>query len=186
VRLRTGKAYVWVLATAQEVVYILRPSREVDFLAELLKDVRGVLVSDFYAAYDAIGCFQQKCLIHLMRDMNQELLNNPFDTELQSITGPFGTLMRAIVMDIDEHGLKRCHLVRHMRTSTRTLRGWRVTCSSLIRRKLCGDVCSRIAKNSSPSSSTMASVGTTIWPRTAFDNSPITARITQGGCGSPG
>lgn len=115
VRLRTGKAYVWVLATAQEVVYILRPSREGDFLAELLKDFRGVLVSDFYAAYDAIGCPQQKCLIHLMRDMNQELLNNPFDAELQSITGPFGTLLRAIITDIDEHGLKRCHLVRHKR-----------------------------------------------------------------------
>ncbi len=115
VRLRTGKAYVWVLATAQEVVYILRPSREGDFLAELLKDFRGVLVSDFYAAYDAIGCPQQKCLIHLMRDMNQELLNNPFDTELQSITGPFGTLLRAIVTDIDKHGLRRCHLIRHKR-----------------------------------------------------------------------
>jgi predicted RecB family nuclease len=113
VKLRTGKAYVWVFATADEVVYMLRPTREGDFLVELLKGFRGVLVSDFYAAYDAIGCPQQKCLIHLMRDMNQELLNNPFDAELQSITGPFGILLRAIVTDIDEHGLKRCHLVRH-------------------------------------------------------------------------
>src|SRR5262249_55165384 len=60
-----------------------------------------------------INCPQQKCLIHLMRDMNQELLNNPFDAELQSVTGPFGTLLRAIVADIDEHGLKRRWLVRH-------------------------------------------------------------------------
>jgi hypothetical protein len=45
--------------------------------------------------------------------MNQELLNNPFDTELQSVTGPFGALLRAVVTDIDEHGLKRCHLGRH-------------------------------------------------------------------------
>ena len=29
-----------------------RPTREGDFLHELLKDFRGVLVSDFYAAYD--------------------------------------------------------------------------------------------------------------------------------------
>jgi predicted RecB family nuclease len=113
VKLRTGKAYVWVFATAEEVVYMLRPTREGDFLAELLEGFHGVLVSDFYAAYDAIGCPQQKCLIHLMRDMNQELLNNPFDAELQSVTGPFGTLLRVIVTDIDEHGLKRCHLIRH-------------------------------------------------------------------------
>jgi uncharacterized protein (TIGR03067 family) len=113
VKLRTGKAYVWVFATAEAIVYMLRPTREGDFLAELLKDFRGVLVSDFYAAYDTINCPQQKCLIHLMRDMNQELLNSPFDAELQSVTGPFGTLLRAMVADIDEHGLKRRRLVRH-------------------------------------------------------------------------
>jgi hypothetical protein len=50
-----------------------------------------------------------------MRDMNQELLNNPFDTELQSITGPFGTLLREIVVDIDRHGLKHQHLGKHER-----------------------------------------------------------------------
>jgi hypothetical protein len=47
--------------------------------------------------------------------MNQELLNNPFDTELQSITGPFGTLLRAAVEDIDRHGLKRRFLGKHER-----------------------------------------------------------------------
>src|SRR5207253_1466318 len=53
--------------------------------------------------------------IHLMRDMNQELLNNPFDEELQTITGPFGVLLRAIVETIDGHGLKRSHLKQHDR-----------------------------------------------------------------------
>jgi hypothetical protein len=115
VKLRTGKGYVWVFATAEEVVYIYRPTREGNFLLDLLKDFHGVLVSDFYAAYDAIDCPQQKCLIHLMRDMNQELLNNPFDTELQSITGPFGTLLREIVVDIDRHGLKHHYLGKHKR-----------------------------------------------------------------------
>jgi predicted RecB family nuclease len=113
VKLRTGKGYVWVLTTAEEVVYLYRPTREGDFLPGLLKDFRGVLVSDFYAAYDALPCPQQKCLIHLMRDMNQELLNNPFDAELQSITAPFGVILRAAVEDIDRHGLKRRHLARH-------------------------------------------------------------------------
>ena len=96
-------------------MYIYRPTREGDFLLDLLKDFRGVLISDFYAAYDSIDCPQQKCLIHLMRDMNQELLNNPFDQELQSITGPFGTLLREIVEEIDRHGLKSRHLGKHQR-----------------------------------------------------------------------
>ena len=47
-----------------------------------------------------------------MRDMNQDLLDNPFDEELQSITGPFGTLLHQIVGTIDEHGLRRRYLLR--------------------------------------------------------------------------
>ena len=115
VRLRNGKGYVWVITTSEEVVYLFRPTRDGDFLHELLKDYHGVLVSDFYAAYDSIACPQQKCLLHLMRDMNQELLGNPFDEELQVITGQFGALLRGIVDTIDESGLKRQHLMKHGR-----------------------------------------------------------------------
>src|SRR5262249_15218551 len=115
VTLHTGKGYVWVFTNLEEVVFLYRPTREGDFLKELLKDFRGVLVSDFYAAYDSIDCPQQKCLIHLMRDMNQDLLNNPFDEELQSITGAFGTLLRAVVTAVDQHGLKRRYLEKYTR-----------------------------------------------------------------------
>jgi hypothetical protein len=122
VRLRTGTGYVWVFTTSEEVVYMYRPTREGDFLHDLLKNFHGVLVSDFYAAYDSLGCPQQKCLIHLMRDMNQALLDSPFDEELQSITGPFGTLLREIVATIDQHGLKRRYLKRHERAVAKYFR----------------------------------------------------------------
>jgi hypothetical protein len=48
-----------------------------------------------------------------MRDMNRAILDNPFDQELQSITAPFGALLRAIVITIDEYGLKRRYLQTH-------------------------------------------------------------------------
>src|SRR5260370_10277613 len=76
----------------------------------MLKSFRGVLVSDFYPAYDSIDCPQQKCLIHLMRDMNDDLLANPFDLELRAITEPFGKLLRPIVESITEHGLRKSYL----------------------------------------------------------------------------
>ena len=113
VELQDQKGYIWVFTNLEEVFYLYRPSREGDFLHELLKDFRGVLVSDFYAAYDGIKCPQQKCLIHLIRDINQELLSNPFDDELKSITQPFGALLREIVTTIDEHGLKKREMMRH-------------------------------------------------------------------------
>jgi predicted RecB family nuclease len=113
VKLRSGKGYVWVFTNLEEVVFMYKPTREGEFLREMLKEFEGVLVSDFYAVYDSLGCAQQKCLIHLIRDINQEILNHPFDEELQSVTQAFGSLLRSIVTTIDEHGLKRTHLERH-------------------------------------------------------------------------
>ena len=86
------------------------PSRE----PAIKKGVEGVLVSDFYAAYDSMDCEQQKCLVHLIRDMNQSILSAPYDTELRSITEPFGVLLRSIVETVDEHGLKRRAMRHHV------------------------------------------------------------------------
>jgi hypothetical protein len=51
-----GKACVWVFTNLKEVVFMYRPSREGDFLHEVLKEFRSVLVSDFYAVYDSLTC----------------------------------------------------------------------------------------------------------------------------------
>ena len=80
---------------------------------EMLDGFSGVLVSDFYAAYDSIPCAQQKCLIHLMRDINEDLHKNPFDDELKEIAERFGALLRNIVETIDTYGLKARHLRKH-------------------------------------------------------------------------
>lgn len=115
VKLRSGKAYVWVFTSLEGVVFIQRPTREGKFLRGMLKDFNGVLVTDFYAAYDSLECAQQKCLIHLIRDINQGLLDAPYDQELQSIAEPFGSLLRSIVATVDDYGLKRRYLGRHTR-----------------------------------------------------------------------
>jgi hypothetical protein len=115
-KLRDGSGYVWVFANEFATVYVFRRSREGNFLRKMLKDFKGVLVSDFYSAYDGLRCLHQRCLIHLMRDMNRAILDNPFDQELQSITLPFGALLRSIVVTVDEHGLKRKYLRSHAST----------------------------------------------------------------------
>jgi hypothetical protein len=107
-------AYVWVLTNLKEVVYILAESREGEIIKDLLKDFRGVLVSDFYAAYDVINCPQQKCLIHLMRDLNDEILKNPFDIEMKSIVIKFAGLLKPMVDTIDRRGLRKTYLRKHL------------------------------------------------------------------------
>jgi hypothetical protein len=50
VKLRREKGYVWVFTNMEEVVYFYKPTREGDFLHEMLSDFKGVLVTDFYNA----------------------------------------------------------------------------------------------------------------------------------------
>jgi hypothetical protein len=111
--LQKEKGYVWVLANMEEVVYLYKPSREGGFLHELLKGFAGVLITDFFSAYDSLACEQQKCLVHLIRDMNHDLLNNPFDGEFKSLVSEFGQLLRTVVATIDRYGLKKRHLNKH-------------------------------------------------------------------------
>ena len=76
-----------MLTNMEDVVYMYRPNREADFLQDLLTDFKGVLVSDFYTGYDSLPCEQQKCLVHLIRDMNDDLMGNPYDEEFKALAG---------------------------------------------------------------------------------------------------
>lgn len=108
-----GNAYVWVFASPDTAVYVYAPTREGTTITETLKGFKGVLVSDFYAAYDAVECSQQKCLIHLIRDLNDDLLKNPFDEELKQLANQFTTVLQPVVASIDRFGLKKYHLGKH-------------------------------------------------------------------------
>ena len=107
------RAYVWVLTNLEEVTYFYTETREGDVVQSLLKEFKGVLVSDFYAAYDGINCFQQKCLIHLLRDLNNDLLKQPYNVEFKELVGEFATLLKPMIETIDRFGLKAKFLRKH-------------------------------------------------------------------------
>lgn len=114
IKLKDGReGYVWVLTNMEEAFYFFTETRESEQVRGLLKGFSGVLVSDFYAGYEAIPCSQQKCLIHLMRDINNDLLKQPFNSELRDVASKFGVLLRSIVDAIDEGGLMRKALIKH-------------------------------------------------------------------------
>lgn len=119
VKLIRGKGYVWVMANMDSVLYFYKESRKGDFLKDMLRDFSGVLVSDFFTAYDSLGCAQQKCLLHLMRDFNEDLQRNPYDDEFKEIAHHFAVLLRLIVETIDRFGLKRRHLNKHHKAAMR-------------------------------------------------------------------
>jgi predicted RecB family nuclease len=113
ISIKEGNGYVWVLTSMEEVIYFYTPTREGGAIQSMLKTFSGVLVTDFYAVYDAIDCPQQKCLIHLIRDLNDELLKHPYDDGLKRIVGDFADLVRPIVETVDRRGLKRRFLRKH-------------------------------------------------------------------------
>jgi predicted RecB family nuclease len=114
VNLRDKDGFVWVFANMEDVVYIYSDTREGNLLQSMLKDFKGVLLSDFYPAYDSIQCPQQKCLIHLIRDLNDDVLKHPYDEELKQLALAFTVLLKPMVDTIDRYGLKSRFLKKHL------------------------------------------------------------------------
>ena len=114
IRLHAKTAYVWVFVTFSEVVYFYSETREGSLVQSALGEFKGVLVSDFYAAYDSLPCPQQKCLLHLMRDLNDAVLDNPYDKNVKGMVTAFAELLHGIVKTIDRWGLKSRFLRKHL------------------------------------------------------------------------
>jgi predicted RecB family nuclease len=115
VRLSKDKGYVWVFATPHTVFYHFTLNREAEFLKEWLKDYNGVIVTDFFPGYDILSVKRQKCLVHLIRDLNDDLYKNPFDEEYKAIVISFGKLLRTIIETVDKRGLQKKFLEKHLK-----------------------------------------------------------------------
>jgi hypothetical protein len=111
--LKGQSGYVWVFATTHSVFYHYTPTRNSEFLRELLKGYKGIVVSDFYPGYETLEVTRQKCLIHLIRDLNDDLFKVPFDEEYRSMVSAFGKLLRGMIETIDRHGLQKAYLEKH-------------------------------------------------------------------------
>jgi predicted RecB family nuclease len=105
--------YIWVFTNLEAAVYLYSPSREGELVQRVLKNFDGVLVSDFYAAYDSLNCAQQKCLIHLIRDLNDDVFKEPFNNEFKELVGGVAALLKPMIETIDRFGLKTRFLRKH-------------------------------------------------------------------------
>lgn len=115
IKLSGESGYVWVFATTHSVFYHYSQFRSANFVAELLTGYEGVVISDFFPGYETLNVKRQKCLIHLIRDLNDDLFKNPFDEEYKVIVAGFSKLLRTIIQTIDRYGLQKSHLQRHVK-----------------------------------------------------------------------
>lgn len=107
--------YVWVLTDGKHVVFHLTDSREANVIQKVLDGYQGVLVSDFYGGYDSMPCRQQKCLVHLIRDLNDDLWKHPFLTEYEMFVSRVRDLLVPMFADVERFGLKKRYLHKHMK-----------------------------------------------------------------------
>jgi predicted RecB family nuclease len=107
ISIRGENQYIWVFTNDKYVIFRLSKNRESTIASEFLKDYKGVLITDFYGGYDGIDCLQQKCWVHFIRDLNNDLWENPFDKEYESFVSEIRNLIVPIIQTVHKHGLKK-------------------------------------------------------------------------------
>jgi predicted RecB family nuclease len=107
--------YVWVFTDGEHVLFRMTETREADIVREVLAGYQGVLVSDFYPGYDSMPCRQQKCLVHLIGDLNDDLWKAPFDRELEAFAAEVQALLVPMLEAVNRYGLKAWHLRKFSR-----------------------------------------------------------------------
>ena len=101
--------YVWILTNGKQVIFRETETREIEMILELLKEFKGILISDFYPGYESLKCTHQKCWVHLIRDLNEDLYKNPYDTEYEKFIVELRNLIIPIFESIEKYGSKKRH-----------------------------------------------------------------------------
>jgi hypothetical protein len=140
INIRGYYQYVWVFTDGRHVIFRLTKNREASIAHEMMAGYTGVMVSDFYGGFDAVGCRQQKCWAHLIRDLNDELRKSPFDAELEELVSSIGDLVIPIFETVDRYGLK----VRYLSKYKKKLDGFYRT--KIVGMSYSSEVCERYRK----------------------------------------
>ena len=102
--------YAWVFTDGTHVVFKMTETREATIVHEFLSGYQGILIADFYPGYDSVKCRQQKCLVHLIRDLNEDLWKSPFDSEFESFILEVKNLLIPMFEAVQKYGLKKRYL----------------------------------------------------------------------------
>jgi len=61
--------WLWVVVTANVVLFKASESRGSGTIKDMFDGYKGILISDFWSAYNKLSVEQQKCLAHLVKDL---------------------------------------------------------------------------------------------------------------------
>jgi predicted RecB family nuclease len=116
INIRGETQYVWGFTDGYYVLLRLQKTREATIVHEFLDGYNGVLIADFYPGYDSVKCLQQKCWVHLIRDLNEDLWKAPFDLEFERFVADVNNVITPIIEAVYKYGLKKRHLSKFKRS----------------------------------------------------------------------
>ncbi len=104
--------YLWTFSSPETRYYVHggRDKRVVDQVLgiDTPEEAVGVLVSDFYAAYDHYPGLQQKCWVHLLRDLHDLVRQRPADADVAAWATAVRTVYdRAVTFQSTDEGVRR-------------------------------------------------------------------------------
>lgn len=108
--------YVWVFTDGKNVTFKITETRESKIVHDFLSDYDGILISDFYPGYDSVHCRQQKCWVHLVRNINDDLWKEPFNEEFEKLVLAVKELIVPILNTVRKYGSKKRHLNKYRKT----------------------------------------------------------------------
>ena len=80
--------YFWSFSNEKISYFVRDKSRGSEVVGRVLgEDFSGVLVSDFYSAYNFLDCPHQRCWVHLLRDVHELVEQHPADEALKRWAG---------------------------------------------------------------------------------------------------
>ena len=119
INMRGVNQNVWVFTDGKHVIFKLTATREANIVHEILADYKGVLISDFYGGYDSVKCKQQKCWSHLIRDINDDLWEAPFDSEYEIFVMEVRNLIIPLLESVQRYGSRKVHFNKFRRNIDR-------------------------------------------------------------------
>ncbi len=109
INVRGNCHYAWIITDGKHVVFKETSTREIKTINDILINYKGILVADFYPGYESINTKHQKCWVHLIRDLNEDLRKNPFDGEYEKFISDLRNLIIPIFETIKKYGSKKRH-----------------------------------------------------------------------------
>jgi hypothetical protein len=93
-RINGQPAWAWCFRDPSLALFLIDRHRSRDVIVRVLGEAfAGTLVSDFYAAYNGLGCARQRCLAHLLRELARLRDELPWQS-VQAFIGPLITLFQ--------------------------------------------------------------------------------------------